>query len=146
MNTLLDEFHAAFLRSVVYAEDELRITVAEGLRAAEPEDITIAGHVIKGSYAVDVSEKSRVVEVRFSRPIVWQAADESFTSGDEYEVREGKSALQVLTRSRYLDYVRATHGWFEEIRGKGKHYRVLTEGEIIDVVACEPPAVIPGGA
>ena len=141
MKTLLDEFHASFLHAVIYAEGELRVIVAEGFRAAEPEDITIAGHVIKGTYAINTSDKSRLGEVRFSRPIAWQLVDESFTAGNDYEVREDTFALQVLTQSRYLDYVRANHGWFEEMRGPGKHYRVWTENEVLDVVACEPPAV-----
>jgi len=42
---------------------------------------------------------------------------------------------------KYLDYVCASHGWFEEMRGPGKHYRVWTENEVVDVIACEPPAV-----
>jgi len=67
MKSLLDEFDASFLHAVIYAETELRIIVAEGFRAAEPEDITIAGYVIKGTYAIDTSEKSQLVEVRFSR-------------------------------------------------------------------------------
>jgi hypothetical protein len=144
MKTLLDEFHASFLHAAMYAEGELRIIVAEGFRAAEPEDIKLGGHVIKGTYAINTSEESRLVEVRFSRPIAWQLVDESFTAGNEYEVREDRFALQVLTRSRYLDYVRANHGWFEDVgRGTGKHYRVWTENEVIDVVACEAPTVQP---
>ena len=144
MKTLLDEFHASFLHAALYAEGELRIIVTEGFRAAEPEDITIAGHGIKDTYAINPSEESRHAEVHFSSPIAWQLVDESFTAGDEYEVREDKFALQVLTQSRYLDYVRANHGWFQEVgRGPGKHYRVWTENEVIDVVACEAPAVKP---
>jgi len=27
------------------------------------------------------------------------------------------------------------------MRGPGKHYRLWTENEVLDVVACEPPAV-----
>jgi hypothetical protein len=46
----------------IYTEGDLRIIVAEGFRAAEPEDITIGGHVIKGTYAIKTSEKSRLVE------------------------------------------------------------------------------------
>jgi hypothetical protein len=141
MKSLLDEFHASFLHALIYAEAELRMLVAEGFRAAEPEDMTIAGHVIKGLYAVDTSENSRLVEVRFSRPIAWQLVDESFTAANDYEARDDNCALQVLTRSRYLDYVLANHGWFEDMRGPGKHYRVWTENEVLDVVACEPPTV-----
>ena len=144
MKTVLDEFHASFLHAAIYTEGDLRIIVAEGFRAPEPEDITIGGHVIRGTYAIDTSEVSRLVEVRFNRPIAWQLVDESFTAGDEYEVREDRFALQVLTQSRYLDYVRANHGWFEDVgRGPGKHYRVWTENEVIDVVACEAPTVEP---
>ncbi len=144
MKTVLDEFHMSFLHAAMYTEGDLRIIVAEGFRAAEPEDITIGGHVIKGTYAINTSEESRFVEVRFRRPIAWQLVDESFTAGNEYEVREDKFALQVLKQSRYLDYVRAHHGWFEDMgRGPGKHYRVWTENEVIDVVACESPTVEP---
>jgi hypothetical protein len=141
VKTLLDEFHTTFLHAAVYADGELRVIVAEGFRAAEPEDVTIAGHVIKHTYAINTSEASRFVEVRFSKPIAWQLVDESFTSGDDDEVRDDRCALQVLTRSRYLDYVRANHGWFEDIRGPGEHYRVWTENEVVGVVACEPPTV-----
>ena len=141
MQTLLDEFHACFLHAVTYAEGERRLVVAEGFRAAEPEDLTIAGHLVKGLYALNTSEESRLVEVRFERPIAWQLVDESFTAFDDYEVRDDKSALQVLTQSRYLDYARANHGWFEDLRGPGQHYRVWTENEVVDIVACEPPTI-----
>jgi hypothetical protein len=141
MKTLLDEFHTSFLAAARYADGELRLIVTEGFRAAEPEDLTILGHIIKGTCAINTSEKSRLVEVRFGRPIAWQLVDESFTAGNDYEIREDKLALQVLTQSRYLDYVRANHGWFEDIRGPGKHYRVWTENEVVDIVACESPTV-----
>jgi hypothetical protein len=141
MKTLLDEFDSSFLHALAYSDATLRVVVAEGFRAAEPQNITILGHVFKDTYAIDTSENSRLVGVRFQKPIAWQVVDESFTAGNDYEVREDAFALQVLTRSRYLDYVRANHGWFEDIRGPGKHYRVWTENEVIDVVACEPPAV-----
>jgi hypothetical protein len=127
MKTCLDEFDATFLHAAVDVDRELRVIVAEGFRAAEPEDIAIGGQVIKDTYAIDTSEKSRLVEIRFSEPIAWQLVDESFTAGDEYEVREDRFALQVLSRSKYLDDVRANHGWFEGMRGPAKHYRVWTE-------------------
>lgn len=142
MKTLLDDFHTWFLHAILYAEGELRIVVAEGFRAAEPSDFEILGRVYQGSYVIDASEASRLVEVRFSKPIAWQLVDESYTAGDDYEIIEERSAVGVLSRSRYLDYVMANHGWFKDVgRGPGKHYRVWTENEVIDVVACESPTV-----
>jgi hypothetical protein len=141
MKTLLDEFQASFLQAAVYANRALRVIVAEGFRAAEPDDITIGTHVIEGAYAIDSSEESRLVEVRFAKPIAWQLVDESFTVWDDYELRDDRSALQDLSQSRYLDYVRANHGWFEEMRGRGKHFRIWTENEVVDVIACAPPSI-----
>jgi hypothetical protein len=143
MKTLLDEFYTAFLHAALYADRELRVIVAEGFRAAEPEDITIAGHVIKGSYALNTSPESRLVEVRFANPVAWHLVSEQFTVRDDYEVRDDHFTLQVLTQSRFLDYVRANHGWFEPIFGPGRHFRVCTEDEIVEVVACDPPTVAP---
>lgn len=114
--------------------------MAEGFLSAKPQEITHGEH--STIRTLNTSKESRLVEVSFEHPISWQLVDESFTARDEYEVHEDKFALQVLTRSRYLDYVRANHGWFEDVgRGLAKHYRIWTENEVIDVVACEAPTV-----
>jgi hypothetical protein len=39
MKTLLDDFHTWFLVAATHAEGDLHIVIAEGFRAAEPEDI-----------------------------------------------------------------------------------------------------------
>src|SRR5688500_14468116 len=93
LKTLLDEFQSTFLHAAVYANGELRVIVAEGFRADKPEDITIAGHVIKDTYAIKTSEESRLVELSFSKPIAWQVVDESFTTWDEYEERDDNATL-----------------------------------------------------
>lgn len=141
MKTVLDDFETSFLYAAAYADGELHIIVIEGFRAAEPADITVAGRIIKDTYAVDVSDHSRLVKVWFAQPIAWQLVDESYTAFDKYELREDGSRLQVLTRSRYLDFINDHHGWYQDIRGPAKHYRVWTENEIMDVVSCDPPTV-----
>jgi hypothetical protein len=144
MKTLLDDFYMCFLHAAGYVDGNLHIIVAEGLRAADPEDIKIGDQVIEGTYAVEASENSRLVEVRFSRPIAWQVVDEGATTFDESEVRDDNSKLQVFTRSKYFDYFMANHEWFlDSNRGAAKHYCVLTVTEVIDVVAYEPPTVTP---
>ena len=146
MTPLLDEFYTTFLHALVYTEGRLSITVAEGFRASAPTDVMIGDNVISGSYALGTSPVSRLVEVTFEKPIAWQLVDESWTSRDPYEVCETGGAMAVFSKSRYLDFVEAHHGWFEEIRGSGKHYRVWTENEVIDVVACEAPTITRAGA
>ena len=143
MKTLLDDFHTWFLHTAIYAEGDLRIIVAEGFRAAEPEDINILGHVIKDTQRIDTNERSRMFSIRFTRMVAWQLVVESFTAFDEYEQRDDTGTLQTLSRSKYFDYVRGSHGWYEDMIGPAKHYRVWTENEVVDVVACESPVIQP---
>jgi hypothetical protein len=49
--------------------------------------------------------------------VAWQVVDESYTSFDDYEKRGDSGTLQSLSRSKYLDYVKANHGWFEDLIG-----------------------------
>ena len=50
--------------------------------------------------------------VKFQRPVAWQVVDESYTTWDEDEDRDDIGFLQVLSKSKYRDYVDATHGWY----------------------------------
>jgi hypothetical protein len=72
--------------------------------------------------------------------------DESFTAFDEYDQREDESFLQILSRSHYLEYIRAHHGWFEDRMHTAKQYRLWTENEVIDVIAPNAPQVEPQNA
>lgn len=67
--------------------------------------------------------------------------DESWTTFDEYDERDAFDKLQVLSRSRYLDYVTASHGWYADTVGPAAHYRVWTENEVIDAIAFDPPTL-----
>jgi hypothetical protein len=99
--------------------------------------------LLRSSRPIEVRDDSRRMVVRFPRTVAWQVVDESFTSWDDSEERDDKCKIQVITRSKYLDYVHENHGWFREFVGPAKLYRVLTANEVIDVVAYEPPTVEP---
>ena len=142
MRTVLDDARSWFLDAIVY-QDELRIIVAEGIIGEKTEELCVGEHTIRDLTPLDVSENSRRFSIRFPQLVAWQVVDESFTIFDEYEERDDKGTLQTLTRSKYFDYVKANHGWFEDRLGPAKHYRVWTENEVIDVVACESPIVEP---
>ncbi|MGD1907158.1 MAG: hypothetical protein ACFB0C_14335 [Leptolyngbyaceae cyanobacterium] len=126
-------------------QDKLRVILTEGFvgNENETEDLCIGDHTIKGVRLIDISDESRLFVVRFPEIVAWQVVDESFTSFDEYEQRDDNGVLQSLVRSKYLDYVKSNHGWFEDAIGPAKHYRVWTENEVVDVIACEPPTVEP---
>ena len=142
MRTLLDDAKTWFLHALCY-QDDLRVIVAEGFVGNETEELCIGGHTITGLKSIDVSDESRLYEIRFQKCVAWQVVNESFTSFDEYELRDDTGTLQTLSRSKYFDYVQENHGWFKDLIGPAKHYRVWTENEVVDVVACQQPTIEP---
>lgn len=141
MKTLLDEFHTSLLQSAVYPDEQLRILILEAMPAAKPDDIVVAGHLLKGSHAVEATENSRLIEICFEKPIAWQLVQERLTQWDDDEERDDMSRLQVLTRSKYFDYVNACHGWYEADQGPARHYRVWTEWAVVDIIASQTPTI-----
>ena len=140
MQTVLDSAKTWFLHAVTYQE-ELHVNIVEGFRAAEPEDIQVGEQLISGTYAIDPSDESRFFSIRFPQFIAWQVVSESFTAFDKEEVRDDTGFLQVLEKSAYFSYVNSCHGWYSDIIGPGKHYRLWTENEVIDVISCEVPII-----
>lgn len=145
MQTVLDSAKTWFLHAVVY-DQELHVIVAEGFKAAEPEDIKIGDHVISGSYAIDKSTESHYFCIRFSQFVAWQVVSESFTVFEQEEVRDDTGFIQILEKSAYFSYVNSHHGWYQDVIGPGKHYRIWTEFEVVDVVTCEAPVIEPWSA
>jgi hypothetical protein len=144
VKTVLDEGHTWFLDALGYRNGMLAVVVIEGFRAARAEEFELPGlpgHTVHNTRRIEPAEHSRRVEITFERAVAWQCVNESWTAFDEYEQREDDGALQVLTRSKYLDYAQAVHGWFADVIGPAKHYRVWTEDDVGDVVAVDPPSL-----
>ena len=140
MRTFLDEARSWFLESLVYS-DELHVVLAEGIRSDSSEVLQVGSQVVKDLHALEPSERSRRVAVRFPRTVAWQVVDESYTALDKSEIRDGMEFLVALTQSAYLHYVEAHHGWFKDMVGPATHYRLWTENEVIDAIAHDEPVV-----
>lgn len=146
LRTVLDDARMWQVHAIVYQYD-LQLILAE-MFVGETDDTRVDPNpvvqkILRGTRPIEVRDDSRLIVVRFPRTVAWQVVDESYTSWDDYEERDDKSIIQIITRSKYLDYVHENHGWFRETIGPAKLYRVLTANEVIDVVACEPPTIEP---
>ena len=142
MRTILDDAHTWFLENLVYA-DELAVLVVEGFKNEEPEDIRVGSHVIRDTHRLEPREQSRRCVLRFPDALAWQLVDESATTRDPEDVWEDDSFryLQTLSKSSYLAYTLSHHGWYAELRGPVKHYRLWTESDVLDVVAHSEPII-----
>lgn len=128
-----------FLDAVVFREG-LHVLLIEG-KVGEPSDIEVAGRLLSGTRPIEVDETSTTLRIVFSRVVAWQVVDESYTAWDDYEEIDDKSPLQILNKSRYMDYINENHGWYKDTVGPAQHYRVWTYDAVIDVMAHDPPAV-----
>jgi hypothetical protein len=144
LRTILDEARMWQVHAIVY-QDDLQIILAE-MFVGEADETRVDPNpevqkIFRACRPIEVRDDSRLMVVRFPQAVAWQVVNELFTSWDDYEERDDTSKIQIITRSKYLDYVYQNHGWFRETNGPAKLYRVLTANEVIEVVACEPPTI-----
>lgn len=82
------------------------------------------------------------LEIRFPSYIMHLTRNESYTSWDDYEMREG-SYLVIFTRSRLIDLYDDVIMHTEDYSwpGRGTHYGVYTADHIIDIIADSKPVI-----
>jgi hypothetical protein len=143
MKTPLDDGVSTWLLEALSYSGELHATVVELFEDANAASLEVAGQIIDGLHALKPSPSSRKFTISFSRIVAWQVVDESYTTLDKSEQRDGEGFLQLVTASAYLSYIQANHGWFVDVAGVAQHYRLWTEDEVLDVIAHEPPVIAP---
>lgn len=136
----INKCYTLFFDSVTF-NGELIIKVIEGKRSSTPENFVISGSNFVEAYKVKSDNTSETFTITFRDPVVWQIVNESFTLGDASEVVEVKGLLSILSKSKYLDYVEGSHGFYKDIIGPGKHYRIWTVDQVIDIISLEDPVV-----
>ncbi|RYY04024.1 MAG: hypothetical protein EOO53_03785 [Gammaproteobacteria bacterium] len=139
MNNILNNVHTWFLDKINY-EGELELFLVEG-KKGKPEQLKILGADLGIASPVNTASDSSLVKITFGNYVTWQCVNESFSAFSEYEVGEKDRFFQVLSTSKYLDYVNETHGWYIHVIGSAKHFRVWTENEVIEVIAFEDPKI-----
>ena len=139
MNNILNNAHTWFLQKVIY-EKNLELFLIEG-KKGKPEQLEVLGFNLGDASQIDIASDSSVVKITFGDYVTWQCVNESFSAFNKYEIGERDRFFQVLSRSRYLDYVNETHGWYVDVIGPAKHFRVWTENEVIEVIAFEKPLI-----
>ncbi len=136
MKTDLDSSKYWFVHHLSYQEN-LRILVTEGIVGAQPEHQEMSENL----FPVNVADNSRTLDIKFTAPIAWQVIQERFCIPDKNEVGETVGILRKIERSKYLDYVNESHGWYKDVIGPATHYRLICALEIIDVISLTEPKI-----
>jgi hypothetical protein len=139
VKTLLDNSGSWFLETLS-VNDELRVVLIEGIRAREAESVPIGGHDFGPAYRVQPTNQSRRVAVTFSLPVAYQVMDESIWIPHDDEIHDN-GTLRRYSRSRWMDYLRAS-SLFEHPTAEGAvHYQIVTENHVVDVASQDEPTV-----
>lgn len=139
MESILDTGHSWRLERLAY-RDALEIYIVEEIKSAKPRKIQIAGVDLGEGYSIEVTETSRHFLIIFEDVVAYQVTNESYTTGEEYEIRT-KGVLCKYERSHYLDFIRS---WtlIDSLRANAyTHFGLVLQDEIIDVVAEAEPRI-----
>jgi hypothetical protein len=115
--------------------------IAEAKVSGSREDIRIGSLELKDTAPIVVTEESSIYEIIFDQYIAYSVRNESYTQTDEEEEFEGRLAC-MYTKSKFLDYVRASTFASDDYPGTFKHYGFNCLNHIVDIVSTSPPKIV----
>jgi hypothetical protein len=123
------------------AENTLRVVVEEAKADGPPEDIEVLpGKVISGTVAIESDPSCQLFELVWASYVAYGVRNESFTSWDDSEVFVGRH-FRVYSKSHFLDYVARATFASDEYPGPLRHWCLVCENHLVDVVGCAQPEV-----
>lgn len=89
-----------------------------------------------------IADENRMYEIRFETYIIYQCRNESYTTYHPNEIVKGKH-LVIYEQSALLDYYQSVifDKDFEHEKSNRKHYGILAENHIIDVISNDLPII-----
>ena len=124
------------------ADNQLRIVIALPADTEAPEyvDPRLAA-ILADAKKVD-ADLDRLYEIWFETYILYQCRNESYTAFDPHEVIRGKH-LVIYEKSPLLDFYQniICDIDYDHEKAERKHYGILAENHILDILANEPPVI-----
>jgi hypothetical protein len=122
-------------------DNALKLVIAEAKVSDSRETIRIGSLQLEDAAAIEVAEDSSIYEIVFDEYIAFSVRNESYTQLDDYEVFEGRLAC-IYSKSKFLDYVRASTIASDDYPGPFKHYGFNCLNHIVDIVSATPPKIV----
>ena len=142
--------HHEYLQLLEIGETDdwkFRLVIAEagvseslGSPTVEEESNDAVSELLKDTKPIEVTDTSKRYEIIFNDYITYSVSNESYSTGGEDEVFEGKYA-RVYTKSVFLEYVANSTFATEDFPGPFKHYGFCCLDHIVDVASMEAPVV-----
>jgi hypothetical protein len=142
LQTEIDACEWIFAREISEPrENVLRIVVQEATVSQVEEPIQVGRQTITGR-RVRSNASHRMFEVLWERYIAYSVLNESFSTVDpEGTIRESGKRFRVYLKSSFLEHIERSSIATHEYPGPFKHYSLVCENHIIDVVAQDLPSI-----
>jgi len=101
----------------------------------------VVSELLRSARRIVPVPNGRVITIGFERVLAHLVTDKACVADDKTEVVESPGRLRAMSRSRFLELFNASGLGPVVAGGPYLHYRVPTEGQIIDVISTQPPRV-----
>ena len=122
-------------------DNALKLVIAEAKLSDSRECIRIGSLELEDTAPIVVADTSSIYEIVFDQYIAFSIRNESYSQIDEEEEFEGRLAC-VYSKSKFLDYVRASTIASDDYPGPFKHYGFNCLNHIVDIVSATPPKIV----
>ena len=141
MQSLLSESNYWFLGNLNYVDALLSLEITEGIVSSSNKNIKIDDlGTIEDFSPIEITDKSRRVQIKFSNVLAYQVTDESYWAS-EYQDGITKNILCVHNNSKYLQYIMKNSIIKECVDNPVKHYSLTLADDIIDIIATSDPSL-----
>ena len=141
MQSLLSESNYWFLGNLNYIDALLSLEITEGIVSSSNKNIKIDDlGTIEDFSPIEITDKSRRVQIKFSNVLAYQVTDESYWAS-EYQDGITKNILCVHNNSKYLQYIMKNSIIKECVDNPVKHYSLILADDIIDIIATSDPSL-----
>jgi hypothetical protein len=139
---LINQHRYLYLTGATEPKDNaLKLVIAEAKVSDSRETVGIGSLELEDAAAIEVMEDSSIYEIVFDEYIAFSVRNESYSQLDDEEEFEGRLAC-VYSKSKFLDYVRASTFASDDYPGPFKHYGFNCLNHIVDIVSATPPKIV----
>jgi hypothetical protein len=143
LTQIIDSCYTIFVREISEPEENVfRLVLQEAEESSETVSHKIGGTVIENLHPVEPTEHSRTFELTWKQYIAYSVTNESFSSpDDDSAVRASGRLFRTYSKSHFLNFVSRATIASEQYPGPFKHFCVVSEMHVIDIVSTQIPEI-----
>jgi hypothetical protein len=143
LTQMIDSCYTIFVREISEPEENmLRLVLQEAEISSETVSHQISGTVIENCHPVGPTGHSRTFELTWRQYVAYSVTNESYASpDDDTAVRASGRLFRIYSKSHFLNFISRATIASEQYPGPFKHFCVVSEMHVIDIVSTQIPEI-----